>query len=93
MEEDFPHGDKVGHFLLFGILSFLINLTTLRSLRILTPRRVAVTVSLLLALALGIEEWSQHFFPARTFDLWDLCFSLLGVGLGAWLAYKKSPLR
>ena len=24
---DFPNGDKVGHFLLYGILVFLINLT------------------------------------------------------------------
>jgi hypothetical protein len=89
---DFPGGDKAGHFLLFGILSFLLNLTALRSLRTLTSPRVAVTVSLLLALAIGIEEWSQRFFPARTFDGLDLLFSLLGVALGAWLAYKKSPL-
>ena len=26
---DFPNGDKVGHFILFGTLSFLVNKTTI----------------------------------------------------------------
>jgi len=88
---DFPGGDKVGHLLLFGILSFLLNLTALRSLHPRTCWRVAATTSLILALALAIEEWSQRFFPARTFDLLDLFFSEMGVAGGAWLACKKIP--
>ena len=86
---DFPNGDKVGHFVLYGILSFLVNLTFLRALRTRDPKRVAVIVSLLLALAIGAEEFSQRFFSTRTSSIMDLMCSYAGVALGAWLAYKK----
>ena len=85
---DFPNGDRVGHFILYGILSLLLNLTFLRSLHARDPRRVAWTVSLLLALAIGLEEWSQNFFPDRTPDWVDLTCSYLGVAVGAWVAIK-----
>ena len=93
----FPYGDKAGHFLLFGILSFLLNLTLLRSLPNrdpstslrASPKRIAVTVTLLLALAIGLEEWAQQFFPLRTSDWVDLFFGYAGVALGAWIAYRK----
>jgi len=85
----FPYGDKAGHFILYGILSFLLNLFSLRSLRNLPQKRIAIAVTLLLALAIGIEEWSQRFFPLRTSDWVDLTFSYMGVALGAWIAYKK----
>jgi VanZ family protein len=86
---NFPYGDKAGHFILYGILSFLLNLTLLRSLHISTPKRVAVIVTLILALAIGAEEYSQRFFANRTSDWMDLLFSYIGVALGAWLAYRK----
>ncbi len=89
---DFPYGDKVGHFILYGILSFLLNLTFLHSHLSRSSKKIVITVTLLLALAIGLEEWSQNFFPKRSPDWLDLTFSYLGVALGAWLAYKKSPL-
>ena len=89
---DFPYGDKVGHFILYGILSFLINLTFLHSLPILTSKRIAITVTLILALAIGLEEYSQRFFANRTSSIVDLLFGYAGVALGAWLAYRtKNP--
>ena len=89
---DFPHGDKVGHFILFGILAFLINLTFLRSLPISTSKRVAVTVTLILALAIGVEEYSQRFFANRASSIVDLLFGYAGIALGAWLAHRmKNP--
>jgi len=84
----FPHGDKVGHFILYGILSFLFNLTFIRSRLISTSKRVAITVTLILALAIGLEEWSQNFFPRRTPSWVDLIFSYLGLLGGAWLAWR-----
>jgi VanZ family protein len=88
----FPYGDKAGHFILFGILSFLLNLTFLRSRPLWPPKRVAVTVTLILALAIGLEEYSQKFFANRTSSSVDLIFSYAGVTLGAWLAYRmKKP--
>jgi VanZ family protein len=89
---DFPYGDKAGHFILFGIFSFLLNLTFLRSRPISTSKRVAVPVTLILALAIGLEEYSQRFFAGRTSSIVDLIFSYAGIALGAWLAYRmKRP--
>lgn len=90
MAYDVPFGDKAGHFILFGILSFLINLTCLRSLPKHNPRLLVFVVTVFLALAIGIEEWSQRFFPGRTPEWLDLLSSYLGVSVGAWLAWKNS---
>jgi polysaccharide biosynthesis protein VpsQ len=85
----FPLGDKVGHFTLFGILTFLILLTVLRSRRFPNLKRAAVILTLLLALLIAAEEFSQNFFASRTFSFLDLFASYAGMLLGAWLAYKK----
>ena len=90
---DFPYGDKAGHFILYGILSFLVNLTFLRSLPFRTSKLVAVTVTLILALAIGLEEWSQNFFPKRSPDWVDLAFSYAGVTVGLWAAWKRAQNR
>lgn len=93
---DFPNGDRVGHFILYGILSLLLNLAILRSRRwhdpstslMASPKRAALTVALILALAIGLEEWSQNLFPDRTPDWVDLACSYLGVAVGAWAGFK-----
>ena len=46
---DFPGGDKVGHFSLFGILSFLLNRSALTLYPKRNPARLTLTVSLLLS--------------------------------------------
>ncbi|MBI5932887.1 MAG: VanZ family protein [Chloroflexi bacterium] len=89
---DFPHGDKAGHFILYGILSFLLNASFVRALRHRPARRILFFVSLLLALAIGIEEWSQVLVPGRTPDWCDLLFSYLGVAAGAWMANRFSAV-
>lgn len=86
---NFPYGDKAGHFILYGILSFLLNLTFLRSLPSQPPKRVAVIMTLILALAIGLEEYSQKFFANRISSSVDLIFSYAGIALGTWIAYKK----
>ena len=86
---DFPGGDKLGHFVLFGILSFLINNSALSLLPNRIPARLILTVSLLLAILIGLEEWSQSLFPARTMSLTDLLASYTGVGVFALLAYRS----
>lgn len=85
---DFPYGDKVGHFILFGILGFLIILTILRSRRFLDPKRVAIWSTLILVLLITTEEISQIYIASRTFSLMDLSFSYAGALLGIWLAWK-----
>src|SRR6185503_4296485 len=81
-----PYGDKVGHFILYGILTLLINLTLLRSLPSQSPRWVTVISSLILALLIGIEELSQQFFASRTVSFQDLFAGYLGVIFFSWLA-------
>jgi VanZ family protein len=85
----FPYGDKVGHFILFGLLNFILTRAFLSSQ--VNPRRKLVTVStgLILALFIALEEGSQQFFATRTFDLLDLTASYVGVALGGWLAWIK----
>ena len=85
---DIPHGDKVGHFVLFGILNFLLTLTFTRSRQRGTAERVALSTGLVLALLITLEEFSQIFFSSRTFDLGDLLASFAGVALGGLIAFR-----
>ena len=83
-----PYGDKAGHFILYGILTLLLDLTLIRSLPDRSPKRVVVICGLILAVFIGLEEFSQQYFPSRTFDLIDLTFSYLGVIFFSWFALK-----
>ena len=85
---DFPYGDKVGHFLLMGLINFILNWTMLASRTDPQPATVIWKVSLLFALIVTLEEFSQQFFPRRTFSLLDLSFSYLGITAAAFLAWK-----
>jgi VanZ family protein len=79
----FPNGDRVGHFILYGILTFLVTMVF--------PRHIQITGinvfygSLIIAALATLEEFSQLFFPHRTSDLIDLIFSLLGIVCADWL--------
>ena len=83
-----PLGDKAGHFILYGILTLLLDLTLIRVLPNRSPKRVVVLIGLILALIIGLEEYSQQFFAKRTYDLVDLTFSYLGVLFFSWRAMK-----
>ena len=77
----FPYGDRIGHFLLFGLLSFLLRIAFpipfIRTLKGEIP-----VLTLALAFFIIAEEISQIFIPARTFSWEDLIASLTGWGLG-----------
>ena len=87
---DFPNGDKVGHFVLYGLLNFFITRAFLSSLPTRRGGWVTLSVGLILALFVALEEFSQIFFSARTFSLLDLTASLLGIIVGGWVAYKTN---
>jgi VanZ family protein len=88
-----PWGDKIGHFVLYGILVLLVDLSLFRLLPPSPSRRqsrrwIAVISGLVLALLIGVEEFSQQFFANRTFSLGDLSASYLGVIVFSWLALR-----
>lgn len=83
-----PNGDKVGHFILYGILTLLLNLTFIRSLPHRDPKSVVFSIGLILALLIGVEEYSQQFFRNRTFSFLDLACSYLGVIFFSWVALR-----
>jgi hypothetical protein len=81
----FPQGDKVGHFVLYGLLSFLLCLGFPNlSLKI---RGRSIPAGLLIALTVAlVEEASQALFQTRTASLADLASGWLGALLFAWAA-------
>jgi len=85
-----PYADKAGHFSLYGILALLINLSLFRSCPSRSRMRVAVVSGLILALLIGLEEFSQQYFSTRTFSLGDLTASYLGLISFSWLALRKA---
>ncbi len=87
-----PYADKVGHFILFGLLALLIDLTLFRSFPAHSRKRVAVISGLILALLIGLEELSQRSFATRTFSLGDLSASYLGLIFFSWLAVRQGML-
>lgn len=79
------YGDKLGHLILVGTLSFLANLAL--SLRPL-PRlpRWITTVTFVLFVLLTVEELSQAFIPSRSCDGFDWLADLCGLALGQFAA-------
>ena len=74
-----PYADKAGHFILYGILILLIDLTIFRSLPLQSRKWVTVISGLTLALLIGLEEFSQRNFSNRVSSWSDLTASYLGV--------------
>lgn len=71
---DIPYGDKIGHFMLMGIFSFLLNL-------IFDCRKIYKIMlgSLIVLLLVTAEEGSQIFIAGRTYDFGDLIFDYAGI--------------
>ena len=83
---DFPNGDKLGHFILFGLLNFFITRAYFTSFPAKPRTRAALSVGLILAVFIGFEEWTQRFFSNRTSDVFDLLASYAGVVTFGFLA-------
>jgi len=104
---DLPYGDKAGHFMLYGILTLLVDLALFRSPPDpsaaastrsaqglgMSRRLLAIKSGLVLALLIGLEEFSQQFFADRTFSLEDLAASYLGLIFFSWLALRLERRR
>jgi hypothetical protein len=81
----YPGSDKIGHFVLIGASAGLLNLALgLRTVRWLG--RDWLLGSVVIAVFCTVEEISQHWLPARSFDLLDLAGDYAGIFFFGWLA-------
>lgn len=75
-----PSGDKIGHFMLFGLLALFLN-SALKFRKVPVFKHKFYLGSMLVALFAIGEEFSQLFFENRTFDWVDLVFDFWGIHL------------
>lgn len=73
-----PYGDKVGHFCLMGMFSFLLNLA-LKARTVQFWKFSYLLGSLIVGVIVLTEEFSQKFISGRTFDFNDLVFDFAGI--------------
>jgi len=87
-----PYGDKMGHFILMGVFSFLLNIA-LSSRRVRLWKVLVLKGSLVVALLVTLEELSQLFVPSRSFDPVDLLFDYAGIFSFGFVAYLLTGRR
>ena len=87
-----PWGDKIGHFTLFGMLALLLNMAIKFCQIKIHTRRFHLGSVIVFVFAI-IEEFSQLAFSTRTFDLVDMLFDLLGVGILSSIAFRKFLIK
>ena len=73
-----PGGDKTGHFVLMGLLSLFVNLS-MRAKRVTVAGLSLLQGSLIVALIVTAEEFSQLLLKHRGFSLIDLSCDYLGI--------------
>jgi VanZ family protein len=93
-----PCGDKLGHLVLVGTLSLLLNLM-LEGRRGPGRRPRILPGSVLLLVVMTLEEGSQAFIPHRSFDPLDWLANVIGIFCGEGLlrmlpgTARESPAR
>ena len=81
-----PYGDKLGHFGIFGVLTFVVTQN-------ISEPRAILCGSTLVTLVVIVEEFLQLLSATRTFSLFDLGASLMGVAVFAGLSYFYTVRR
>lgn len=88
-----PGRDFTGHFLLMGMLSFFVNMG-LASQRVLGRRLGVAGLTLILLVALALDEASHLLLSHRAFEWSDLAASYAGAlvfaAVAAWLQSRRS---
>ena len=88
LEDSIPFGDKLLHFFLIGILSFLVNRTVLELVPWYSQKRSSLIFTLSLIAIFTLEEASQIFIPGRNASLADLAANYAGILIFALFAHK-----
>lgn len=87
-----PYGDKVCHFLLYGILAFLVNLA-FNNKTVLIMRRPFLLGSIWVLFFAIAEEFTQLFLVHRSFELIDIICDVLGIALASVFVRRISLPR
>ena len=87
----FPGGDKLGHFVLYGILAYLLARAFPRTVY-LELFSVPFVILILIPIT-ALEELSQSLFAQRTASIADLAASLFGILLATWLTRLRLGKR
>lgn len=95
--EKIPNYDVYGHFILYGIASFLTHLA-LGGKKIIIYNIFIPLGPLLFTTVTIVEEMMQSYIPTRTFSWIDLTSSLIGIVLfyylsELWIFYYKKRSR
>lgn len=85
-----PNYDKVGHVVLYGVAGYLGHCLLKQRRVYLLGLRWPLWMLLFGSFTIA-EEIVQTLSPNRTLDAWDMVCSLVGLGLGCWLAERKRP--
>lgn len=80
-----PSGDKIGHFLVYGIMALLLNYS-LRFARVSILRTMVYTGSVVVLSFAIIEEFTQLAFESRTFDYADMAADIAGIAVFSLLS-------
>jgi len=78
-----PHHDKIGHFVLMGILAFLATISLVPLLPYAKSKSTMIVLGILLTI-IALEECSQIFIVTRSFSLADFACDCLGVASFGW---------
>ena len=85
---EIPYGDKFGHFFLFGLLTFLLNV----ALRFKRWKKLPLGTALV-SVFVTLEELSQMFFSNRTMDWADLMADGFGIFFFTYIGFLFSKSR
>jgi len=86
-----PYFDKIGHFILMGLLAFFAIISLVPRMRGPQQKATLKIVAILLVM-IALEEISQHFIPSRTFSIADYLCGFIGVLVASFVS-KWLPLQ
>ncbi|WP_373497575.1 VanZ family protein [Aquiflexum sp.] len=80
---EFSFGDKLGHLLMFAVLSFLwLRVSTINEKRGINSRSFTTNLLVFSFIFPILAEYLQLFVPNRTFDYLDIVANLVGGAFG-----------
>ncbi len=84
-----PMGDKIAHFSLIGILTFLVN-ASLKNQSFYLFQISVLAGSMIVFCLITIEEFSQIWISRRNFDLIDLACNYLGISIASYFNNRNN---